>query len=223
MSVRIKVCCIESGAEAAAAVRLGASALGLVSEMPSGPGVIGEDAIAAIAATVPPFVTTVLLTSRTDVDGIVRQQQRCGVNAIQLCVPLDNADHRDNAGYLALRERLPGISIVRVVHVDGEAAVDEALAVGDTVDGLLLDTGVREGPGRQLGGTGRTHDWSLSARIVARAAVPVFLAGGLRPDNVREAIRSVAPFGVDVCSGIRRDGRLDEATLADFVAAARSA
>lgn len=217
MSIRIKVCCIETAAEAKTALRLGASALGLVSEMPSGPGVIGEDEIAGIAATVPPFVTTVLLTSRTEVEDIVRQQRRCGVNAIQLCEPLANPDH------LALRERLPGISIIRVVHVDGETSVDEALAVGDTVDALLLDTGVREGPDRQLGGTGRTHDWSLSARIVARAAVPVFLAGGLRPDNVGEAIRSVSPFGVDVCNGVRRDDVLDETALAAFVAAARCA
>ncbi|MBC8426894.1 phosphoribosylanthranilate isomerase, partial [bacterium] len=196
------------------AVRPGASARGLASETPSGPGVIDEALSPARGPGVPPLVTTVLLTSRTDVEGIVRQQRRTAVNAIQLCAPLDNAAH------LALRERLPGIRIIRVVHVAGEDAVEEALAAADTVDGLLLDTGVREGPGRQLGGTGRTHDWSLSARIVDRAVVPVFLAGGLRPDNVGEAIRAVRPFGVDVCSGVRTDGRLDETALAAFVAAA---
>ncbi len=212
MPARIKICCIKSPAEAAIAVRLGASALGLVSDMPSGPGIISESEIAEIAAKVPPPVMSVLLTSRTDVEAIVRQQRRCRANAIQLCEPLANSDH------LTLRAQLPGISLIRVIHVSGNTSVDEAVAVGETVDGLLLDTGVREGPDRQLGGTGRTHDWSLSARIVERAAVPVFLAGGLRPDNVREAIRAVSPFGVDVCSGVRKDDELDEATLAAFIA-----
>ncbi|HVE78879.1 MAG TPA: hypothetical protein VNA89_08465, partial [Gemmatimonadaceae bacterium] len=82
---RIKVCCIMSHDEARAAVRAGASALGLVSHMPSGPGVIGETLIAEIAAGVPPGVATFLLTCRPDVDGIVAQQHRTRVNTIQVC------------------------------------------------------------------------------------------------------------------------------------------
>jgi len=209
--IRAKICCISSVAEAELAVRLGASALGLVSEMPSGPGVISEDLIAEIAATVPPTVTSVLLTSYTDVDGIVTQQRRCGVSAVQLVEPLLSDTHR------ALKERLPGVAIIQVVHVTGVESLTESLTMAPSVDALLLDTGVRSGPGKQLGGTGRTHDWSISAQIVAQVSVPVMLAGGLRPENVSEAIAAVKPHAVDVCSGVRVDQRLNEERLLAFM------
>jgi phosphoribosylanthranilate isomerase len=95
--------------------------------------------------------------------------------------------------------------------------------VAPEVDALLLDSGNQSLPVKELGGTGRTHDWSVSRRIVEAAPVPVYLAGGLTPDNVGEAVRRVRPFGVDVCSGVRSGGRLDEARLAAFAAAVRAA
>ena len=208
--VRVKICCIASREEARLAVLHGASALGLVSEMPSGPGVIPDDLIREIAAAVPPAVSSFLLTCKQDAAAIIEQQREARVNTIQIC------DRLETGSYLELRDALPGISIVQVVHVTGPESVDEAAAISTHVDAILLDSGNQSLAVKELGGTGRTHDWTLSRRIRESVSVPVFLAGGLKPANVAEAIRQVEPFGVDVCSGVRTDGKLDEAKLAEF-------
>ena len=210
---RVKICCIASVAEARLAVARGAGALGLVSSMPSGPGPIPEARIAEIAATVPPGIASFLLTSRTDAGAIVAQQRRCRVDTIQLCDALDDDAHG------GLRAELPGIALVQVVHVTGEDAVDQARAVAPRVDAILLDSGEPALPLKELGGTGRVHDWAISRRIVEAVGVPVYLAGGLDADNVAEAIRRVRPFAVDLCTGVRTDGRLDAGKLGAFFAA----
>ncbi len=209
---RVKVCCIASVEEMQTAVECGASAVGLVSAMPSGPGVIPEDLIAEIAARVPPTVATFLLTCRQDADSIIEQQRRCRVNTLQLC------DRVATDVYLELRARLHGVSIVQVVHVAGEESLEEALSVARHVDALLLDSGNQSLAVKELGGTGRTHDWRVSRRVVDASPVPIFLAGGLRPDNVAEAIETVRPFCLDVCGGVRTEGRLDAKKLKRFFA-----
>jgi len=195
------------------AIDQGASAIGLVSAMPSGPGPIDESLIAEIAAVVPPGVASFLLTCKQDVDSIIDQQQRLGVNTIQIC------DRLVVGKYADLRTALPGISLVQVIHVTGPESVDEAQEIAPFVDAILLDSGNQSLKVKELGGTGRTHDWRLSRRIRETVDVPLFLAGGLKAENVREAIRTVQPFGVDVCSGLRTDGKLDEAKLSAFFAA----
>ena len=207
---RVKICCIGSREEARLAVEYGASALGLVSEMPSGPGVIPDNLIREIADAVPPGVSSFLLTCKQDASSIVEQQRAARVNTIQICDRLAAGCYRE------LRDALPGISIVQVVHVTGPEAVDEAAAVAPHVDAVLLDSGNQSLAVKELGGTGRTHDWALSRRIRETVAVPIFLAGGLKPSNISEAVRQVSPFGVDVCSGVRTDGKLDEVKLAEF-------
>lgn len=192
------------------AIRAGASAVGLVSEMPSGPGPIPEQAIAAIAARVPPPVATFLLTCRTDAASIVDQHRRCRTNTIQL------VDRVEPDTWAELRRRLPGVGLVQVIHVTGEGSVEEAEAAGRHVDAVLLDSGNPSLPVKELGGTGRVHDWTLSRRIRERLKVPVFLAGGLRAGNVAAAVAAVEPFAVDLCSGVRTDGRLDPGKLARF-------
>lgn len=214
---RVKICCIVSIDEAAMAVEAGASAVGLVSHMPSGPGVISDEQIAAIAATVPPPIATFLLTSRQSVDEIVVQQRFCRTNTIQICDHLTRGTHRE------LRDALPGISIVQVIHVTGADSVEEALSIAPNVDALLLDSGNQKVAVKELGGTGRTHDWTLSRRIRESIGIPMFLAGGLTPGNVAQAIQEVAPFGLDVCSGVRTDGKLDAAKLKEFFGAVRNA
>jgi len=207
---RVKICCIRSVAEAELAIRHGASALGLVSAMPSGPGVIAEETIAEIAATVPPGVATFLLTSRRDADSIIAQQRRCRVNTLQLCDSVEPGCHAK------LRANLPGIALVQVIHVTGPESVDEAVSVADNVNALLLDSGNQKLAVKELGGTGRTHDWRISRKIVESVRVQVLLAGGLTPENVATAIREVRPFGVDVCSGLRTNENLDEEKVRRF-------
>jgi phosphoribosylanthranilate isomerase len=207
---RVKICCIASVAEAWMAIEHGASAIGLVSQMPSGPGPIPETLIAEIAATVPPGIGSFLLTCRQDAASIIDQQRRLRVNTIQLCDRLPAGTHRE------LRDALPGVSLVQVVHVTGPESVEEAIAAAPHVDAVLLDSGNQSLAIKELGGTGRTHDWSLSRRIREAIDVPLFLAGGLKPHNVAAAIQEVKPFGIDVCSGLRTDGALDRHKLAEF-------
>lgn len=212
-SPRVKICCIGSVEEARLAIAAGASALGLVSEMPSGPGVISEDVIARVAAIVPPGVTSVLLTCRQDVGSIIAQQQRTRVNAIQICDRLTDGTYDD------LRRALPGIGLMQVIHVTGPESVEEALAIAPHVQALLLDSGNPALAVKQLGGTGRVHNWSVSRLIRETVPVPVYLAGGLTPGNVARAVAEVGPFGLDLCSGVRTGGLLDSEKLSRFFAA----
>ena len=217
MRTRLKVCCISSRAEASLAINVGAAAIGLVSAMPSGPGVIPETLITELAALAPVGVAAVLLTSLGTADALIEQQRRCRADVLQLCEVVPPDDLR------RLRDVLPGVRLMHVVHVAGEASIAEAVAVAPLVDALLLDTGTRAGAVRELGGTGRTHDWSVSARIVASTDRPTFLAGGLHAGNVAEAIATVRPYGVDVCSGVRANGILDRDRLQEFTAAINAA
>jgi phosphoribosylanthranilate isomerase len=207
---RVKICCIASIAEAWLAIDHGASAIGLVSAMPSGPGPIAEELIGEIAAVVPPGVASFLLTCKQDVASIIDQQRRLRVNTIQIC------DRLAEGTYEELREELPGVSLVQVIHVTGVESVVEAETIAPSVDAILLDSGNQSLTVKELGGTGRTHDWSLSRKIRENIDVPLFLAGGLNPRNVAEAIAAVEPFGIDVCSGLRTDGHLDEKKLKAF-------
>ena len=206
----VKICCIADLQEARLAVGAGASAIGLVSAMPSGPGPIEEAEIARIAAAVPRPTETFLLTALTGAEAIVEQHRRCGTTAVQLVDALDEAELR------RLRRLLPGTRLVQVIHVTGPESVDEAQGVAPLVDAILLDSGNPRLAVKELGGTGRAHDWATSRRIRESVGVPVLLAGGLNPGNAREAFERVLPAGLDVCSGLRPNGRLDAAKLQAF-------
>ena len=213
---RVKICCIRSIAEAQLAIKYGASAIGLVSAMPSGPGPISEELIAEIAATVPSGVETFLLTSKQSAHEVIAQQRRTQVTTIQL------VDRFPLSEYNIVRRELSRIRIIQVIHVRDDSAVKEASAVVPYVDGLLLDSGNPTLAVKELGGTGRVHNWSISKQICEAIDIPLFLAGGLKPKNVREAIEIVRPYGVDVCSGVRTNGGLDEKKLANFFTAVRN-
>jgi len=207
---RVKICCIQNKEEASAAIKMGASAIGLVAEMPSGIGPIPDEKIAAIAAAIPPPIATFLLTSRTDAQDIIRHQKDVMTNTIQIVDRLQTGTYKD------IRNALPGIRIVQVIHVMDESSVEEAIRISAEVDAILLDSGNPTLRIKELGGTGRVHDWNISRKIRESIGVPLFLAGGLTPKNVQEAIRIVKPFAVDVCSGVRTNGRLDLPKLERF-------
>jgi len=207
LNPRIKICCINSLTEAKIAIKMGASALGLVSEMPSGPGVISMETIKLIAASVPPPIATFLLTSKQNINVIIKQHNYCRTNTIQICDDLMIGTHKN------LKEALPGIAIVQVIHVNGDESITEALEIQNDVDAILLDSGNQSQQIKELGGTGRTHNWEISCKIRKKLDIPIFLAGGIKPDNIAQAIDQVHPFGIDLCSGVRTDGKLNEIKL----------
>lgn len=207
---RVKICCISSIEEAWIAIRWGASALGFVSHMPSGPGIISETLITEIVAQIPPPIATFLLTSSQNTQEIIQQIKRSGTNTVQIC------DNIESGSYQDIREALPGISIVKVIHVIGEESLNEAIEIAPFVDAILLDSGNQSLPIKQLGGTGRTHNWDISRKIREQVKIPIFLAGGLKPENASLAVKQVAPFGIDVCSGVRSNNELDEDKLKRF-------
>ncbi len=207
---RIKVCCIADAQEAADAIAFGASAIGLVGDMPSGPGPISDREIFRIAQTVPPPIATFLLTSQQTSQGIIDHHHRTKTNTIQI------VDELTDRAYHDIKAALPNVKLVQVIHVIGEESVDEAAELAEYVDAILLDSGNPKLAVKELGGTGRRHDWRLSKKIVETCGRPVFLAGGLNADNVRNAIETVQPFGIDLCSGVRTDGKLDLRKLEAF-------
>jgi len=211
MYTRIKICCISSIDEAKTAIGYGASAIGLVARMPSGPGPIPDELIFKIAMTVPPPIGTFLLTSETSVDRIIRHHQLTNTNTIQI------VDSLESGSYKQLKDAMPYIKIVQVIHVRDERSVEQAITISESVDAILLDSGNPDLKIKELGGTGRVHNWKLSRQIRDNSKCPVFLAGGLNSENVRQAIDEVQPFAVDVCSGVRTNGKLDREKLDRFI------
>jgi phosphoribosylanthranilate isomerase len=203
MPIRVKICCISSIEEAKTAILFGASAVGLVAKMPSGPGPIGDDLILKIAKSVPPPIATFMLTCETSAENIIKHHYRTLTNTIQIVDELKEGTYKD------IKEAIPAVKLVQVIHVIDEKSVDQAIRISGQVDALLLDSGNPNLAVKELGGTGRTHNWMLSRKIVEQSKVPVFLAGGLNPGNVKEAADIVQPFGVDICSGVRTNGELD--------------
>jgi len=204
---RVKICCISSREEAQLAIQYGADALGLVAQMPSGPGCISDELIFEIAQTIPPPIASFLLTSETDAQQIIQHHQRAPTNTIQI------VDAIVNGTYEEIKAALPNVKLVQVIHVIDERSVEEAFKLSHLVDCILLDSGNPNLKVKELGGTGRTHNWELSRKIREAIDIPLFLAGGLRAENVRQAIEAVEPFGIDLCSGVRTSGHLDKKKL----------
>ena len=211
MRTKIKICCIQSADEAKLAFATGADAIGLVSSMPSGPGPIPDSRIRDVISAFPGSMS-VLLSSRTSFDAVRRQVDFCRPAALQL------VDHVSPGVRKRLKIEFPDLTLIQVVHVQGEEVLATHVEAVSHAHMLLLDSGNPDAAyGRQLGGTGRIHDWSHSARIIRDCPIPVWLAGGLTPENIEEAICSTRPYGVDVCTGLRPNGALDPALLERFI------
>ncbi len=207
MKVKVKICCISSIEEARLAVAYGAAAIGLVGRMPSGPGIITDELIHAIAKTVPPPTHTFLLTSETTTDNIIEHHKKVNTTTIQIVDALSGRE------YHKIREAIPNVQLVQVIHVLDEGSIKEAIEISEFVDAILLDSGNPNLPTKVLGGTGKTHNWDLSKKIREKISLPIFLAGGINKDNIKKAIEHVQPYGIDLCSSVRTNGQLDESKL----------
>jgi phosphoribosylanthranilate isomerase len=210
MIPKVKICCISSQAEAQLAIKYGAWALGLVGPMPSGPGIIDNQLIKSIASNTLEDISTFLLTSETSAEAIIKHHDKVNTTTIQI------VDELSTGSYQEIRKALPNVKLVQVIHVMDESSVLQAIKASKYVDYILLDSGNPKLEIKQLGGTGKTHDWSLSLKIKQVISVPMFLAGGLTAENVELAIKKVQPFGLDLCSGVRTNGKLDEHKLKSF-------
>jgi phosphoribosylanthranilate isomerase len=208
--VKVKICCISSIEEAKLAVAYGAAAIGLVGRMPSGPGTITDELIHAIAKTVPPPIQTFLLTSETTTDNIIEHHRKVNTTTIQIVDALSGRE------YHKIREAIPNVQLVQVIHVLDEGSIKEAIEISEFVDAILLDSGNPNLPTKVLGGTGKTHNWDLSKKIREKISLPIFLAGGINKDNIKKAIEHVQPYGIDLCSSVRTNGQLDESKLEEL-------
>ena len=214
---RVKICCISSYEEAQIAIDCGASALGLVGKMPSGPGIIDDRLINQITRSVPPPIATFLLTSETDASSIIQHYQAVNTTTIQM------VDSLTDNGYRKIKSQLPHVKLVQVIHVIDDNSIAEAIHVAKYVDAVLLDSGNPKLDVKELGGTGRTHNWELSKIIREKLEIPIFLAGGLSADNVERAIKTVKPFGLDLCSSVRTNNKLDKHKLRNLFHAVKVA
>lgn len=207
----VKICCVMSQSEAETAIKHGADMLGLVSDMPSGPGVLSLKKISQIVDKLPNDTKTILLTSKVRASEILRQHRQVKTSGVQL---VDSVPENE---LLELRSLLPDTHLIQVIHVKDAASISEALRLSRLVDMLLLDSGSPLADKKTLGGTGIIHDWKISQEICKLCAIPVLLAGGLNSNNVAKGIVDVNPAGVDLCNGVRSNGNLDEAKLRAFM------
>ena len=196
--------------EAQLAIKYGANILGLVGNMPSGPGVIDDETIAEIVKSIPEHIETFLLTSETDAQAIIEHHKKVNTSAIQIVDDLKTGTYAD------IRQALPNVKLVQVFHVIDKSIIVKAKLIENEVDYILLDSGNPNLTIKELGGTGRTHNWEISKALVQAVKVPVFLAGGLRSTNVQQAIQQVQPYGLDLCSGVRTNDKLNKEKLKYF-------
>lgn len=209
--VRVKVSCLRTPEEARLAVSFGAVAIGIASGVPGSTEELEDEQIAAITACVGDDIGTFLLTALGDPGEIAAKARRCAVNTVQLWEPLAPE------AYIELRRAAPGLSIAQSIHVVDERAIAQAREMAGVADALVLGSTNPEPPFRWTSPHGRTHDWTISRRIVESAQIPVILSGGLTARNVADAVRFVRPYGVEVCSSVRRNGRLEKSLLVEFL------
>lgn len=208
--MRVKLCGVTRPEDRAVAVAAGADAVGFVSGVPvETPRELSARRAADLVAGLEPFVTSVLVTGPASVADAVTRQEVVGADVVQV-----------HGGFTpdeiaGLREQV-GTSVVAAI----DSGSEQAAAYAAAADGLLVDSTTEAG----MGGTGETHDWERTRRMAATVDGPVVLAGGLTPENVREAVETVDPFAVDVASGTERaPGRKDHDAVRSFVARAKGA
>lgn len=190
---RVKICGIRTFEEARECIAAGADALGFHVELEHSKCPIGAATTASIISHVPPFVASVIVTTVIEPKALIRIARATGANTLQLQGEVSADTVR------AVKAVSPYLKVYAVVHVFGTDAIEAARKI-EGVDAIILDSADKTSGAR--GGTGKTHDWNISKKIVESLSIPVVLAGGLNPDNVAEAVRLVKPYAVDVETGV---------------------
>jgi phosphoribosylanthranilate isomerase len=213
--VRIKICGIRRGSDALLAAKLGADAIGvLVGKAHPSSDFIHPEQAADILKELPPFVSGVLVSHLPEARALIHLIQRVRPQAVQLHSEIPPEEVKQ------LRRALPGLTVLKAVHIDGRNPLTAVAPYSGLVDGVVADS-LNPHTG-QVGGTGLIHDWSVTAELVERSAIPVLLAGGLSDRNVAAAIHRVQPYGVDVNSGVKAaDGFKDPLLVERFIQAVR--
>lgn len=212
--MRVKICGITDLNDMEAALAGGTDALGfLVGITHQAEDKIDPRIARELVRKVPPFVSTVVVTHLTNPNEIVALQQYIQASTLQI------HDYVPPLEINCIRNLLPGVKIIKAIHVIDETSVELAKSFEPYVDALLLDSRTTT----RIGGTGVTHDWNISRRIVTECSLPIILAGGLTPENVFNAVLKVQPFGVDVNSGVESNGKKDYLKVTAFVRQAKQA
>lgn len=216
-AVRVKVCGIRRRQDVLLAASLGADAIGLlVGQRHRSEDFLDAEQARELVEACPPLVTPVLVTHLEEADPVVALARELRVTTIQM--------HSEcSAGTLRkIRHALPGVRLIRALHVAGNEALEQLPELAGAAHALIVDS-VNAQEDR-VGGTGLTHDWAMSRRIVAASPIPVILAGGLDGGNVARAIAIVRPYGVDANTRLRgADGFKDPARVVAFTREAKAA
>jgi phosphoribosylanthranilate isomerase len=207
-SVRVKICGITREEDLAFAVAAGADAVGFLVGVPSSPRNLTLERAEMLLRQVPVFVDSVVVTAPQSINGLAEICERLKPTAIQI-------HGKKNFEASEIRERIKDTRLIKTVYVTEDALNETAIEELKTFDAVLLDSFTKG----QYGGTGRVHDWTLSRQIKeAVDPVSVILAGGLNPENVKEAIMAVEPYAVDVASGVEANpGIKDQGKVRAFL------
>ena len=207
---RVKICGIKSIEDARAAYEAGADELGFHVALDGGRSPLTPESAAEMIRMLPGGVSSVVVTSATQPAQLIEIAKKTGANVLQLYGDATPEQVR------AVKAELPNIVIWKVLNVSDDSSIAKAKEYEGAADAIALDTLNKETGAR--GGSGKTHDWNISKRVVESVSVPVVLAGGLTPENVAEAIATVSPAGVDVNSGVSNpDGSKDIEKVKAFV------
>jgi phosphoribosylanthranilate isomerase len=208
---RIKICGVRTVEDAMKCVDSGADAVGML--LAPSPRRIPAEQARDIVESLPPFVTPVIVMMPSAAEEAIEAARAISPGALQL-----QGDEPPEM-LVKIKRALPGVRLIKAVHVGGGDELVKARLYENVADAILLDTVSPE-----RGGSGQTHDWSVSKKVVASIKKPVVLAGGLTPYNVAGAIKAVRPYAVDVASGVEAEGRIkDMALINTFIRNAREA
>ena len=209
--MEVKICGNTRKEDVEHAIHSGANAIGFIVGFPSTPRNLDLDQAYRLLKDIPTSIDSVVVTNEYNRNLMLRIAEKLPITTIQL---IGNTQYSQE-----IREIFPDIHLIKVVYAEPERLIQSALNFSKDYDTILIDTKTKDIPG----GTGLTHNWSLSRKAVTTIhPTPVILAGGLTPQNVEDAVRIVQPHSVDVSSGVESTpGIKDHSKVETFIKLAK--